>query len=43
MKVYTVPDAKASLDQAVSLIDLGTALGEPPEDPLLLCSILHGF
>jgi hypothetical protein len=28
-----VPDTKASLDQALSLIDLGTALREPPEDP----------
>jgi predicted ATPase len=42
-KGYAAPEAKASLDQAFSLIDRGKALGEPLEDPLLLFSVLHGF
>jgi predicted ATPase len=33
----------ASLDQARSLIERAEALGEPPEDPLLLFSVLGGF
>jgi class 3 adenylate cyclase/predicted ATPase len=42
-KGYAAPETKASLDQALSLIDRGKALGEPLEDPLLLFSVLHGF
>jgi predicted ATPase len=42
-KGYAAPETKASLDQALSLIDRGKALGEPLEDPLLLFSVLHGL
>jgi class 3 adenylate cyclase/predicted ATPase len=42
-KGYAAPETKASLDQARSLIERAEALGEPPEDPLLLFSVLHGF
>jgi class 3 adenylate cyclase/tetratricopeptide (TPR) repeat protein len=34
---------KTSLAQARSLIERAEALGEPPEDPLLLLSVLYGF
>ena len=40
-KGYAAPETKASLDQARSLIARAEALGEPPEDPLLLFSLLH--
>jgi len=40
---YAAPKTKASLDQAHSLIEQAEALGEPPEDPLLLFSVLYGF
>jgi predicted ATPase len=42
-KGYAAPETKASLDQARGLIERAEALGEPPEDPLLLFSLLHGF
>jgi predicted ATPase len=42
-KGYAAPDTKASLDQARVLIERAEALGEPPEDSLLLFSILYGF
>jgi class 3 adenylate cyclase/predicted ATPase len=42
-KGYSAPDTVASLDQARSLIERVEALGEPPEDPLLLFSVLFGF
>ena len=42
-KGYGAPDTKASLDQARSLIEGAEALGEPPEDPLALFSVLYGF
>jgi predicted ATPase len=42
-KGYTAPETKAALDQARSLIERAEALGEPPEDPLPLFSVLHGF
>jgi class 3 adenylate cyclase/predicted ATPase len=42
-KGYGAPDTKASLDQARSLIESAEALGEPPEDPLALFSVLYGF
>jgi predicted ATPase len=42
-KGYAAPDTKASFDQARLYIERVEALGEPPEDPLLLFSILHGF
>jgi tetratricopeptide (TPR) repeat protein len=42
-KGYATPETKAALDQARSLIERAEALGEPPEDPLLLFSVLYGF
>jgi class 3 adenylate cyclase/predicted ATPase len=42
-KGYTVPDTKAALERARSLIEQAEALGEPPEDPLVLFSVLYGF
>ena len=42
-KGYATPETKAALGQARSLIEKAEALGEPPEDPLLLFSILYGF
>ena len=42
-KGYAAPETKASLDQACSLIERAEALGEPPEDPLLVFSVLYGF
>jgi predicted ATPase len=40
---YGAPENKASLAKARSLIEQAEALGEPPEDPLLLFSLLYGF
>jgi class 3 adenylate cyclase len=42
-KGYATPETKAALGQARSLIERAEALGDPPEDPLLLFSILYGF
>ena len=42
-KGHAAPETKASLDQARSLIEHAKALGEPPEDPLMLFSVLYGF
>jgi class 3 adenylate cyclase/tetratricopeptide (TPR) repeat protein len=42
-KGHAAPETKASLDHARSLIEQAEALGEPPEDPLLLLSVLCGF
>ena len=42
-KGYATLETKAALGQARSLIEKAEALGEPPEDPLLLFSILYGF
>ena len=42
-KGYAAPETKASLDQARLYIEQAEALGEPPEDPLLLFSVLYGF
>jgi predicted ATPase len=41
-KGYAASDTRASLDQARLLIEQAEALGEPPEDPLLLFSVLYG-
>jgi predicted ATPase len=43
IKGHAAPDTKASVDRARTLIERAEALGEPPEDPLLLFSILYGF
>jgi predicted ATPase len=42
-KGYSAPETKTSFEQAHSLIEQAEALGEPPEDPLLLFSVLWGF
>jgi predicted ATPase/class 3 adenylate cyclase len=41
-KGYAAPETKASLDQTNLYIEQAEVLGEPPEDPLLLFSILYG-
>jgi predicted ATPase len=41
-KGYASPETKASLDQARLYIERAEALREPPEDPLLLFSVLYG-
>ena len=42
MKGYAAPETKAAVEQARLLIDQAEALGEAPEDPLLLFSVLFG-
>jgi class 3 adenylate cyclase/predicted ATPase len=42
-KGYAAPETKACIDQARSLIEQAETLGEPPEDPLLLFSVLYAF
>jgi class 3 adenylate cyclase/predicted ATPase len=42
-KGYAAPETKASLERARELIERAEAVGEPPEDSLLLFSILYGF
>jgi class 3 adenylate cyclase/predicted ATPase len=43
VKGYGAPETKLAADQALSLIEKAEALGEPPEDPMLLFSVLYGF
>jgi class 3 adenylate cyclase/predicted ATPase len=43
VKGYAAPETKAVIERARLLIQKAEALGEPPEDPLLLFSVLHGF
>jgi hypothetical protein len=43
VKGYAAPETKAAVSRAGLLIDQSEALGEPPEDPLLLFSVLYGF
>ena len=40
---HASPETKASFDRARALIEQAEAIGEPPEDPLLLFSVLYGF
>ena len=40
---YAAPETKAAAERARLLIEQAEALGEPPEDPLLLFSILYSF
>jgi predicted ATPase len=40
---FAAPETEAALNEARSLIERAEALGEPPEDPLLLFSVLYGF
>jgi class 3 adenylate cyclase/predicted ATPase len=42
VKGYAAPEVKAATDRARLLIEQAEALGEPPEDPLLLFSVLYG-
>jgi predicted ATPase len=43
VKGYAALETKAAAEQARVLIEKVEALGEPPEDPLLLFSVLYGF
>jgi hypothetical protein len=40
---YAAPETKAAVEHARLLIEHAEALGEPPEDNLLLFSVLYGF
>jgi predicted ATPase len=42
-KGQAAPETRAAAERARQLIDNAEALGEPPEDPLLLFSVLWGF
>src|SRR6516162_8983982 len=42
VKGYAAPEPKAAVERARQLIERAEALGEPPEDPLLLFSVLYG-
>jgi class 3 adenylate cyclase/predicted ATPase len=42
-KGYASPDTKASFVRARLYIERAEALGEPPEDPLLLFAVIYGF
>jgi tetratricopeptide (TPR) repeat protein len=43
IKGYAAAETKMAAEQARLLIEQAEALGEPPEDPLLLFSVLWGF
>jgi predicted ATPase len=43
VKGYAAAETKAAAKQARLLIEQAEALGEPPEDPLLLFSVLYAF
>jgi predicted ATPase len=43
VKGYAAPETKMAVNRARLLIEQAEALGEPPEDPLLLFSVLNGF
>jgi class 3 adenylate cyclase/predicted ATPase len=43
VKGYAAPETKAAAERARLLIEEAEALGEPPEDPLLLFSVLYSF
>jgi predicted ATPase len=40
---YAAPETRAAVERARLLIEQAEARGEPPEDPLLLFSVLYGF
>ena len=42
VKGFAAPKTKAAVELARVLIEQAEALGEPPEDPLLLFSVLYG-
>ncbi len=43
VKGYAAPETKVAMDQARLLIEQAEALREPPQDPLLLFSVLYSF
>ncbi len=43
VKGYAAPETKAAAERASLLIEQAEALGESPDDPLLLFSVLYGF
>jgi predicted ATPase len=43
LKGYAAPETKAAEEKARLLIEQAEALGEPPEDPVLLFSVLYGI
>src|SRR5262249_18925083 len=43
VKGAAAPETRAATERARQLIERAEALGEPPEDPLLLFSVLFGF
>jgi predicted ATPase len=43
VKGYAAPETRAAGERARLLINQAEALGEPPDDPLLLFSVLYGF
>ena len=43
LKGYAAPETKTAAERARQLIEQAEALREPPEDPLLLFSVLYGF
>ena len=43
VKGYAAPETKAAQERARLLVDQAEAVGEPPEDPLELFSVLWGF
>ena len=43
VKGYAAPEPKAAVEQARLFIEQAEALGESPEDPLVLFSVLYGF
>ena len=43
IKGHAAPEPKAAAERARQLIEKAEKLGEPPEDPLLLFSVLYGF
>jgi predicted ATPase len=43
VKGYAAPETKAAAERARLLIEQAEGLGEPPEDPLLLFSVLFGY
>jgi predicted ATPase len=43
VKGWSAPETKAAADRARLLIEQAEVLGEPPEDPLLLFSVLYGI
>jgi predicted ATPase len=43
VKGFAAPETEAAVERARLLIEQAEALGEPPEDPLLLFSVLYGL